>query len=103
MKKSIGLLVGTSCLGFTACDVDQTKEGKAPEVDVNVSGGQLPEYNVQGPDVDVGTVNKTVQVPTVERKAAAKGLSRQGGQPLFHGRPEPWRPRAVQFPGNWAR
>lgn len=60
------LVAASVCLGFAACDVDQTKEAKLPDVDVNASGGQLPEFNVEGPDVDVGTVNKTIQVPTVD-------------------------------------
>jgi hypothetical protein len=66
MKTIIKVLVGASCFAMAACDVDQTKEGDMPEVDVNASGGQLPEFNVEGPDVNVGTENKTVQVPTVD-------------------------------------
>jgi len=66
MNKMIKVLIGACCLAFAACDVDQTKEGEMPDVDVNVSGGQLPEYNVEGPSVNVGTENKTVQVPTVD-------------------------------------
>ncbi len=37
-----------------------------PEVDVNASGGALPEYDVDAPSVNVGTENKTVQVPTLD-------------------------------------
>lgn len=66
MNKFVKMLVGASCLAFAACDVDQTKEGEMPEVDVNVTGGELPEYNVEGPTVDVGTENKTIEVPTVD-------------------------------------
>ena len=66
MNNAIKALVGLSCLSLAACDVDQTKEGKLPDVDVNATSGQLPEFNVQGPDVDVGTENRTVQVPTVD-------------------------------------
>jgi hypothetical protein len=66
MNNMIKVLVGASCLALVACDVDQTKEGNLPDVDVNASGGQLPEFNVEGPDVNVGTENKTVQVPTVD-------------------------------------
>lgn len=66
MNNALRVLVGASCLAFAACDVDKTKEGEMPDVDVNVSGGQLPEYNVEGPTVKVGTENKTVQVPTVD-------------------------------------
>ena len=66
MKTMIKVLVGASCFAMAACDVDQTKEGEMPDVDVNASGGQLPEFNVEGPEVNVGTENKTVQVPTVD-------------------------------------
>lgn len=66
MNKPIKLLIGASFFAFAACDVDQTKEGEMPDVDVNATGGQLPEYNVEGPSVNVGTENKTVEVPTVD-------------------------------------
>jgi len=72
MKNAITALVGVGCLALTGCDVDQTKEAKVPDVDVNVSGGQLPEYNVQGPTVNIGTENKTIQVPTVDVKPPPK-------------------------------
>jgi uncharacterized lipoprotein len=72
MKKIVLMLAGASCLGLTACDVDKTQDGKMPDVDINTSGGQLPEYNVTTPDVDVGTENKTVQVPTVDVKVPAE-------------------------------
>jgi hypothetical protein len=68
MKNWVKLFVGASCLTFAACDVDQTKEGEIPDVDVdvNASGGQLPEFDVEGPDVNVSTKNVTVEVPTVD-------------------------------------
>jgi uncharacterized lipoprotein len=66
MKNASKVLLGLSFLGIAACDVDQTKEGKLPDVDVNASGGQLPEFNVEGPEVNVGTENKTIEVPTVD-------------------------------------
>lgn len=36
-----------------------------PKVEMKTSGGQLPAYNVQGPDVEVGSKTKTFKVPTV--------------------------------------
>jgi hypothetical protein len=66
MKSLFKVFVGASLLTFGACDVDKTKDGEMPDVDVNATGGQLPEYNVEGPTVNVGTENKTVQVPTVD-------------------------------------
>ncbi len=66
MNTPIKMIIAANCLVLAACDVDQTKEGEMPDVDVNASGGQLPEYNVEGPSVNVGTENKTVEVPTVD-------------------------------------
>ena len=67
MKPSTSIF-GASILmvGLVACDVDQTKEGELPEVEVNASGGELPEYDVDAPTVNVGTENKTIEVPTVD-------------------------------------
>jgi hypothetical protein len=72
MKKIITMLAGASCLGLAACDVDQTKNAQLPDVDVNVSGGQAPEFNVTGPEVNVGMENRTVQVPDVDVKVPAE-------------------------------
>ena len=66
MNSVLKVLAAASCFALAACDVDQTKEGEVPDVDVNVSGGQLPEFNVEGPTVNVGTENKVIQVPTVD-------------------------------------
>jgi hypothetical protein len=70
MKKIVTMLAAAGTLGLAACDVDKTENGAMPDVDVNVSGGALPEYNVTGPDVNVGMENKTVQVPTIDVDAA---------------------------------
>jgi uncharacterized lipoprotein len=47
------------------CDVEQTQEGKMPDVDVSVESGQLPEYDVDAPDIVVGTKEVEVEVPKV--------------------------------------
>lgn len=49
--------------GMTACDVDQTEEGQAP--DVEVEGGQVPEYDVDAADVDVGADTTTIETPDI--------------------------------------
>ena len=72
MKKISILIAAASGLALSACDVDQTKNGAMPDVDVNVSGGQLPEYNVTTPEVNVGMENRTVQVPDVDVKVPAE-------------------------------
>ena len=72
MKKILIVLAGASGLGLAACDVDQTKNAQLPDVDVNVSGGQAPEFNVTGPEVNVGMENRTVQVPDVDVNVPAE-------------------------------
>lgn len=65
------LVLGVLALG--ACDVDQTKEGKMPEVDVKE--GQLPKYDVDAPEVQVGTREETVNVPDVDVKTEKKTVT----------------------------
>ncbi len=67
MRKLIAAAVlGTAAMGLAACDVEQTEEAELPEIEA--SGGNMPEYNVDTPDVDVdaGTETKTVEVPTMD-------------------------------------
>ena len=49
-----------------ACDVDQTQEAELPEVDINATEGQMPAYDIEGPEVNIGTENRVVEVPTVD-------------------------------------
>ena len=44
-------------------EVRKTREGQAPDVDVDVRGGQMPEYDVDTPDVDVDVERERVEVP----------------------------------------
>ncbi len=61
------LLVGALLFSTAGCDVEQTRDGRLPDVDVDVSGdaGELPAYDVDLPDVDVSTEDKKVLVPKV--------------------------------------
>lgn len=49
---------------LSGCKVEQTEEGKLPDVEVKADGGQLPKYEVETPEVDVGTKTVEVEVPT---------------------------------------
>lgn len=53
-------------LGATlgGCDVDVEDEGELPKV--KVERGRAPDIDVHGPDVDVGTKEKTVTVPDID-------------------------------------
>lgn len=56
------ILVVLMALGFI--NIDQTRQGKLPSV--SVQGGQAPAFQADVGSVDVGTENKTVQVPKVD-------------------------------------
>jgi hypothetical protein len=62
------LLVCTATAGIalslTSCNVRQTQEAKAPEVEVK--DGQMPKYDVDTADVSVGTEKREVTVPTMD-------------------------------------
>ena len=65
MRKFLSLLVAPLfVVGMAACDVEQTEEGDLPDVDVE--GGQVPEYDVDAADVEVGTDTAVVEVPDVD-------------------------------------
>ena len=51
-------------LGMAGCDVEKTEDGSLP--DVEVEGGNMPESDVDAPEVDVGTEEKVITVPDVD-------------------------------------
>lgn len=61
-----------TALFLSACDVDKTQDGKMPEVDVDVKSGQLPKYDVDAADIDVGTKEVEVTVPDVDIDVSSK-------------------------------
>lgn len=61
-------------LSTTGCRVTQTEEGRAPDVDVKVDDGKLPEYDVDAADVDVKTKETTVKVPDVDVKTEERKI-----------------------------
>ncbi len=58
-------IVAIAVLALAACDVDKTRSGDMPSVDVDVSAdsGRLPAYDVDWASVDVGTRTETISVP----------------------------------------
>lgn len=60
-------------IGFYMVDVDVSGETELPDVDVTVEGGELPEAEVNVGDVDVGTEEVTVEVPTIDVEPAGDG------------------------------
>ena len=68
MRRSLVFALSLALPLVFACDVDQTREAEAPDVDVEVEGGQAPEFDVETADVEVGTEEDTliVEQPTVD-------------------------------------
>lgn len=68
-------ILGGCALALSACDVEQTQEGEMPEVQgmPTIEGGQLPEYDVDVPEVEVTTEERTIEVPEVNVKEADAG------------------------------
>lgn len=65
MKKLTALFTSLMlCAAVTGCDVDVEGETRLPEVEVE--GGEVPDVEVRGPDVDVGTEKVEVTVPDVD-------------------------------------
>lgn len=65
MKKILMTALAFSIVFATSCKIDQTKETELPDVNVSVEEGQLPEFDVDWADVNVGTRTETVEVPKV--------------------------------------
>lgn len=77
MNKAIAktaALVGAlgAVLALGACSVEKTQDGEMPEVDVEAKSGQLPEFEVETADVNVGTKEKSVTVPDVDVNVGTK-------------------------------
>lgn len=64
MYRAAATLMAIAAFNLGACSVEQTEEGELPQV--NVEGGNLPEYDVDAPEVDVTTEERTVTVPDVD-------------------------------------
>lgn len=59
-------------------DIDQTEETRLPDVDVSVEGGQLPEFKAEVGDIDTGTKEVTVTVPTVDIQSPEEEAAEEG-------------------------
>lgn len=64
--KKISILIFASIM-ISSCNVKKEEKGEMPEVDVDVTAdsGELPEYEVNWADVNVGTTTRMVEIPKV--------------------------------------
>ncbi|MCK0097708.1 hypothetical protein MWU60_19200 [Yoonia sp. F2084L] len=63
----LAIVVAAVAIGFGVymVDIDQTQEASLPNVDVNVEGGNLPEFSAEVGDIETGTEEITMEVPTI--------------------------------------
>lgn len=64
-KKVFSLAFLLLLIPLASCQIEQERAAELPDVDVNVEPGQLPVYDIEGPDVNVGVTERTVTVPRV--------------------------------------
>ncbi len=60
----VGLVVAAFAFGFI--NIDQVREGKAPTIKVETTGGEAPKFDVSTAKIDIGTKKEAVSVPTVD-------------------------------------
>ena len=78
-KTTLTAALVASAFGLAACDVQKTQEGNVslPKYDVSKTkegNVDLPKYDVKGPDVQVGSTQKEVNVPNVDVRAEKKTI-----------------------------
>ena len=66
MRKFI-IPIAFAAISLASCKIDQTKETKLPEVDIDIDteAGQLPAFDIDWASVDVKTTTKKIKVPKV--------------------------------------
>nr|WP_239032586.1 MULTISPECIES: hypothetical protein [unclassified Leisingera] len=64
--------------GIYMIDIDQTQDTRLPDVEVSVEGGQLPEFDAEVGDIETGTKEVTVTVPTVDIQSPEEDASDGG-------------------------
>ncbi len=62
-------------LGIYLVDIEQTEEAALPDVDVSVEGGNLPTFDAEVGDIDVGTEEITLDVPTIDLQSPEEQAS----------------------------
>ena len=79
MRKTLGILmVALLAVPLVGCQARQTEEGEMPEVEVK--GGELPEYDVSTADVDVKTKETTIEVPTVDVQSPSENEAEEAAE-----------------------
>ncbi len=64
----IAVIIAVAVVGFGVymIDIDQTEEGSLPNVELSVEGGNMPAFDAEVGDIETGTEEVTLEVPTIE-------------------------------------
>ena len=65
----IAVVAAAIAFGVYMVDIDQTEEASLPDVELNVEGGNMPEYDAEVGEIETGTEEVTVTVPTIDVEA----------------------------------
>lgn len=66
---------GALALTLAGCKVEQTEPGRAPDVDIQVDPGKMPEFDVKTPEVDVKKTTASITVPDVDISTQKKEIT----------------------------
>jgi hypothetical protein len=55
-----------AAFGVYMVDIDMTEEARLPSVDVNVEPGELPAFSADVGDIETGSEEITLTVPTID-------------------------------------
>ena len=67
-------VIALGAAGLYLVDVDQTKEARFPDVDVTMTEGQMPAYDVDVADVSVDSETVDVSIPALDVETETKTI-----------------------------
>lgn len=79
-KKVVAIALGAVAIaaigaaGLYLVDVDQTQEARLPSVDVQMTEGQMPEFDAEVADVNLSMEEVEVEVPVMDVKTETKTI-----------------------------
>ena len=65
-KKTLTAAAIALGLAGAGCDVEETREGRAPDIDIQADPGEAPEYDIETAEVEVGTEVQEVRTPDID-------------------------------------
>lgn len=71
----VAVLIG---LGIYLIDVDQTEEGSLPNVEMSVEEGSMPEFEAEVGDIETGSEDVTIEVPTIDLESPEEEAANGG-------------------------